>query len=125
VKKLVARMSDLAILLLGGVLLCIGAFALAVLPVWWLFIPTIVVFGMGYFTMHSTLQTRATELSPEARGTAVSLFAFFFFVGQAFGAAALGKLFQAVGFKTGFVAVGLAFLSLALFAWKTFPKKGR
>ena len=49
---------------------------------------------MGYYTMHGTLQTRATELAPQARGTAISLFAFFFFMGQATGPQLLGSILK-------------------------------
>jgi predicted MFS family arabinose efflux permease len=36
---------------------------------------------------HNTLQTNATQMAPEARGLAVSLFAFFLFIGQSIGVA--------------------------------------
>ena len=38
---------------------------------WHWFIPPVIFVGMGYYTMHGTLQTRATELAPEARGAAI------------------------------------------------------
>ena len=47
--------------------------------------------GLGFYQLHNTLQTLATQLAPEARGTALSLFAFCFFLGQAAGAG-LGAL---------------------------------
>jgi predicted MFS family arabinose efflux permease len=47
---------------------------------------------LGYYMIHSTLQTKATELAPGARGTAVSLFAFSLFLGQGIGAALLGVI---------------------------------
>ena len=50
--------------------------------------------GLGYVALHTTLQTRATELAPEARGMAVALFAFCLFLGGAIGAAAFGPLVE-------------------------------
>jgi len=47
--------------------------------------------GLGFYQLHNTLQTLATQLALEARGTALSLFAFCFFLGQAAGAG-LGAL---------------------------------
>jgi predicted MFS family arabinose efflux permease len=44
-----------------------------------------VVFGLGYYMVHNSLQATATELLPDARGAAVSLHAFSFFLGQAVG----------------------------------------
>ncbi len=43
--------------------------------------------GLGFYQLHNTLQTLATQIAPAARGTALSLFAFCFFLGQAAGAA--------------------------------------
>lgn len=48
--------------------------------------------GLGYVALHTTLQTRATELVPEARGMAVALFAFCLFLGGSIGAALFGPL---------------------------------
>jgi predicted MFS family arabinose efflux permease len=51
-----------------------------------------VVIGLGYCFLHSTLQTWATELAPEARGTATSLFVTAVFIGAAIGTAAVSGL---------------------------------
>ncbi|MDZ8226176.1 hypothetical protein [Nostoc sp. ChiVER01] len=55
-----------------------------------LFIPLSILMELGFYMMHSTLQTQATELSPEARGTAVSLFAFSLFLSQGIGTHSVG-----------------------------------
>ena len=65
-KKLVIGLGELGVLLLGGVLLGVGFVSIAVMPYWQFFVPAVVVLGMGYYTMHGTLQTRATE--PRAAG---------------------------------------------------------
>jgi len=109
------------VLILGGTLLGIGFVAIGVMPSWHWFIPAVVVVGMGYYTMHGTLQTRATELSPQARGAAISLFAFFFFLGQATGPQLLGAVVKTRGYGAAFIAAGVglfvtAFVSRMLFA---------
>ena len=38
--------------------------------------PAIALIGLGFYMLHNTLQTNATQMAPEARGLAVSLFAF-------------------------------------------------
>ncbi|MBI1736063.1 MAG: MFS transporter [Candidatus Rokubacteria bacterium] len=48
--------------------------------------------GLGYVWLHSTLQTRATELVPEARGKAIALFALALFMGGAAGTAIFGRV---------------------------------
>ena len=50
------------------------------------------VIGLGYCFMHSTLQTWATEVAPEARGTATALFVTAVFIGAALGTAAVSGL---------------------------------
>ena len=122
VKKLVPRIGELGTLLLGGSLLLVGYSLIGWLPVWWLFIPAIIVFGMGYYTMHGPLQTRATELAPTMRGTAVALFAFAFFLGQAVGPAVMGRVLQAQGYSVGFPLAGLGLFLLALIARALFGR---
>ena len=58
-----------------------------------------VIAGLGFYMIHNSLQTQATELAPDARGAAVALHAFFFFLGQACGP---------VFYRTGFATFGLA-----------------
>jgi YNFM family putative membrane transporter len=72
--------------------------------------------GFGYIALHTTLQTRATELAPEARGTAIALFAFFLFMGGALGSALFGPLVDH-GWHRLFLAIcGVSLLVLGAFA---------
>jgi predicted MFS family arabinose efflux permease len=114
VRKFVKQIGELGILLLGGSLLAVGYVGVAFLPRWEWFIPCVVLLGMGYFTMHGTLQTRATEMAPEMRGTAVSFFAFTFFVGQSAGTAVIGQIVKAGGYPVAFVSVGVGLGVLAI-----------
>jgi predicted MFS family arabinose efflux permease len=115
VKKLVNRIGELGVLVLGGALLGIGFVSAGVMPTWHWFMPAIVVLGMGYYTMHGPLQTRATELAPQARGAAISLFAFFFFLGQATGPQLLGAIVRSRGYGLAFVVAGVGlFLTSAV-----------
>jgi predicted MFS family arabinose efflux permease len=41
--------------------------------------------GLGFYMIHNAIQTRATELAPQARASAMSLHAFAFFGGQSLG----------------------------------------
>jgi predicted MFS family arabinose efflux permease len=122
VKKLVTRAGELGVLLLGGTLLGFGFVAIGVMPSWGWFIPMIVILGMGYYTMHGTLQTRATELAPHARGTAISLFAFFFFLGQATGPQLLGAIVKARGYGAAFVVAGVGLFTIAVVARVLFSR---
>ena len=64
----------------------------------------LVMLGLGYIALHTTLQTRATEIVPEARGTAVALFAFWLFLGGALGAAGFAPLDDA-GWHRAFLGI--------------------
>ena len=76
----------------------------------------IAMLGLGYVALHTTLQTRATELAPEARGTAVALFAFCLFMGGSVGSAAFGPL-VAHGWHRLFLAIcGGSLLALGALA---------
>lgn len=90
----------------GGYLLMIPRGPIALYGV------AIAMLGLGYVALHTTLQTRATELAPEARGTAVALFAFCLFMGGSVGSAAFGPL-VAHGWHRFFLGIcGVSLLGL-------------
>lgn len=73
------------------------------------------VIGFGLYMVHNTLQTNATQMAPEARGSAVSLFTFVFFISQAAGVTALGLAVDRVGYGWVFAAAGAGLFGLLLF----------
>jgi predicted MFS family arabinose efflux permease len=89
------RWSENAMAGLGGALMSLAF--LGAIPRWpWpVFALAMLVLGLGFVALHTTLQPRGTELNPAARGKAFSLFAFFLFAGGASGAALLGRLMDA------------------------------
>lgn len=114
VRSLVRRLGQRGMVGSGGLVL-LGCFSgLAIAPVWLLAAPFIFLMGLGYYLIHNTLQTQATEMAPEARGLAVSSFAFCLFLGQAAGVSAFGLLAQWSGYRW---VIALAGLGLALLAW--------
>ena len=125
VKKLVGRIGELGVLLLGGTLLGVAFVFIGVMPSWPWFVPSVILLGMGYYTMHGTLQTRATELAPEARGTAISLFAFFFFMGQATGPQLLGSIIRSHGYGPAFITAGLGLFVVAVLSRTMFARAKR
>ncbi|MBD2166602.1 MFS transporter [Calothrix membranacea FACHB-236] len=118
VKYLVRRLGERGLMGFGGVLMCISFLAIALLQNWVLFVPFNILMGLGFYMMHSTLQTQATELAPEARGTAVSLFAFNLFIGQGIGAAAFGRIVDSYGYIPCFIITGIAIALLSLWLVK-------
>jgi YNFM family putative membrane transporter len=78
-----------------------GAAALAIASV------ACLVAGIGFNMLHNTLQTLATQLAPQARATAVGLFAVAIFTGQSVGVAAAASVSPALGYGTVIVASGV------------------
>lgn len=71
--------------------------------------------GLGYYLLHAVLQTNATQMAPEVRGTAVSLFASFLFMGQALGVAAGALIVDAAGIDWVLIMAGAALPLLGMF----------
>ena len=69
----------------GGACAGLGLASYAAVDTWPSECAAFVVTGLGFYMIHNSLQTQATELAPDARGAAVALHAFFFFFGQACG----------------------------------------
>jgi predicted MFS family arabinose efflux permease len=115
-RRLIGRLSEARLVLLGGSLMAAG-FALAGVSAGWPPVLAVeLLLGFGYITLHRVLQTRATELLPHARATAVSTFAFMLFLGQSVGAVLIGALIAHAGYQQAFLfdAVGVALLSVGL-----------
>jgi len=96
----------------GGLALGAGFLLLPAVPVAWASVPCMLMVGVGFYMLHSTLQVHATQMAPEARGAAMSLFALCLFSGQSTGVWLGGRVVDAFGASPVFVVsgVGLAFL---------------
>jgi predicted MFS family arabinose efflux permease len=55
------------------------------------------VLGFGFFMLHAVIQIYASELAPGARGTAMALHSFFYFLGVAAGPAVYNLGFATIG----------------------------
>jgi predicted MFS family arabinose efflux permease len=112
VKWLLARLDEKGFVRLGGTLIFICMAVLPLLPWWQAAIPVFIVAGFGFYMFHNTLQTRATEMAPQARGTAIAVFAFCLFMGQAGGVAACGVAIRLLhyGWTFAISGAGLALL---------------
>ena len=85
---------------------------LAAAPSASLFVGAGLVLGLGFYMVHNTIQTRVTEVAPEARGSAVALHAFHFYVGQSLGPVAVGAASGLFGAGAAFALAGLGMLAL-------------
>ncbi|HEX7953045.1 MAG TPA: MFS transporter [Burkholderiales bacterium] len=112
VKWLLARLGEKGFVRLGGVLLFLCMALLPLLQWWQAAIPVFIVAGFGFYMFHNTLQTRATEMAPQARGTAIAVFAFCLFMGQAGGVASCGAAIHLLHYGWTFALSGTGLASL-------------
>lgn len=96
-RVLVARMGEAGLVRAGSWLMALALAAIAFAPAWGWALPACVVMGLGFYMMHNTLQTHATQMAPERRGTAVAAFACCFFLGQSLGVGAAGLVVDRLG----------------------------
>jgi predicted MFS family arabinose efflux permease len=101
---LVRRLGEVGLARSGGVAMFVSLFATGVAPAWWWALPGCLLAGLGFYMLHNTLQTNATQMAPERRGAAVASFASAFFLGQSVGVAVAGTLVERVG--TGAIIAG-------------------
>jgi MFS family permease len=91
------RLGERGLALAGGVVLCLAFLVYLLGPAWGWAVLASALAGFGYYLLHATLQTNATQMVPDARGTAVAWFASCLFMGQAAGVALAGVMVDAVG----------------------------
>jgi YNFM family putative membrane transporter len=117
VHSLVRRLGQIGIANAGGVLMGLSFLTLAIEPVWHFAPLAVLGIGLGFFMLHNTLQTEATQMTPEARGTSVALFASMYFIGQTVGVALAAPVMDRYGARPLFVVS--AVLLPALVFWFT------
>jgi predicted MFS family arabinose efflux permease len=113
-RRLVPRLGETGLARGGGALMLSGLLLAALSPVWWSAPLACVAAGLGFYMFHNTLQANATQMAPQARGLAVSLFAAGFFLGQTFGVAAASLAVERFGTARVLAAGGLGVLLIAL-----------
>lgn len=107
VRRVLRRIGPWNMLRFGALLSGLAMIATA-LPVQWPVIAAMfLAAGFGFYMLHSTVQNRATELSPAARGAGMSLAAFCFYSGQGLGPAIGGAVAARFDYPALYVGVGL------------------
>ena len=114
VRALVSRFGQTGLAAGGGALLALAYLTLAFEPHYWIAPATILTIGLGFYMLHNTLQTNATQMTPEARGTAVAIFSSALYLGQTVGVAAGGVVFDRLTAVPLFLAAAAVLLALAL-----------
>jgi predicted MFS family arabinose efflux permease len=90
VSRFLPRLGVRGMMMAGAALVGLQLVATAFGPGWKLQFLVLLMMGWGFYMIHGCLQVFASELSVEARATALSLHSFFFFMGQTVGPIAYG-----------------------------------
>jgi predicted MFS family arabinose efflux permease len=83
------------------------------------------VIGLGFYMVHNTLQTEATQLDPQARGLSVAMFAMMLFTGQSIGVALAGLVIDRWGAAPVFLIAAAGFPAVIFLFRRRFAAKAR
>ncbi|CAM5179447.1 Putative MFS family arabinose efflux permease OS=Castellaniella defragrans OX=75697 GN=HNR28_001250 PE=4 SV=1 [Castellaniella defragrans] len=112
--RLLRRIGEPGLAALGGLLSCTGYLSFAYVPsLLWTPVACALA-GFGFYSLHNTLQTNATQMAPAARGSAMSLFACVLFLGQSLGIMAAAWIADHLTDALIFAGAGSGLLVLSL-----------
>jgi predicted MFS family arabinose efflux permease len=114
VSRLLPRIGVKGLMLSGATLVALQLVAVAMGPQWKLQALSLLFMGWGFYMIHGCLQVFASELSVEARATALSLHSFFFFMGQTLGPIAYGFGIQHAGKVPTLLVAATAMVALGI-----------
>jgi predicted MFS family arabinose efflux permease len=123
VQRLVHHLGQRGLVIGGGIVVMFGYVTLAAAPLWQSAPLAAAALGFGYYMLHNTLQTNATQMLPEARGTAMAGFSSALFLGQSAGIAIAAPIFDRAGAVPVFILAAALWPLLAL--WVTRRLKRR
>ena len=97
VGQLVARFRERALMAAGGGVAAVGLAMVALNLPWYDLMAVFLLLGLGFYSLHGSIQLHVTELSQTARGAAMSMHSSTFFFGQAIGPIYYGYAFSHFG----------------------------
>lgn len=101
---------------IGGLLMGLTIAFIALKAPWQADVFDFVVLGLAFYMLHGVIQIYASELAPAARGSAMALHSFFYFLGQAAGPAIYTAGFGVVGITPMLIGAGVILLINGLIA---------
>jgi len=113
-KRWIAWLGEAGLALTGGLCIGCGLILLLISPVVEGALLACLVIGLGFYMLHNVLQTQATQMAPDHRSTAVTLFASVLFLGQSSGVVLLSLCLDAEVLQQALVAVAVAIALIGL-----------
>ena len=123
VSRFLPRLGVKGMMIAGATLVGIQLVAVAFGPGWRIQALNLMVMGWGFYMIHGCLQVFASELSVEARATALSLHSFFFFMGQTVGPIAYGFGLQHAGKVPTLMTSAVIMIALGLVCAKLLQQR--
>ncbi len=114
-KWAIRRFGEVGLARYGGLYFGLAFLVIAFCPWWQLALPSCFVAGFGFAMFHNTMQAKVTQMVPTARGTGVTLFAGFLFLGQSLGVLMLAELISRFNSSYVLSAVGSGVVLLGAF----------
>jgi DHA1 family inner membrane transport protein len=98
VSRLLALLGETRMMRIGGAVIGFCLLLIATRAAWPVEFVNFALLGFGFYMLHAVIQIYASELAPAARGSAMALHSFFFFLGQA-----VGPIVYGVGLRSGHI----------------------
>jgi predicted MFS family arabinose efflux permease len=124
VSRLLRVLGETGMMRIGGTVMGLCLVVIAMRVSWPVEFANFFVLGFGFYMLHAVIQIYASELAPAARGSAIALHSFFFFLGQAAGPIIYGVGLQTIGIAP-ILLVGAVVLTIVGFvcaAWLRRPQ---
>ena len=112
---IVRRLGQRRMCLYGAILISVAYLILASGVAWQLAPVAVTLVGLGFYMLHNTLQTVATQMTPQARGTAIAIFSSALYLSQSLGVAVSAYVIDRAGAVP--LLVGAALLLPLLGLW--------
>jgi predicted MFS family arabinose efflux permease len=114
VRPVLGRIGQSRMVMLGGAMAGLALLGFGLAPAAAVFIAAGLLLGTGFYMVHNSIQTRVTEVAPEARGSAVAMHAFHFYVGQSLGPVLVGLAIGGLGAPAALAVAAAGILALGI-----------
>ena len=116
VARMLPKFGSKALMIGGAAVVALQFVIVAFGPRWEAQAISFLLMGWGFYSLHGSLQVFSSDLAPEARASAMSLHAFFFFLGQAVGPIVYGYELDHFGKVATLLLSAVAILALGIIA---------
>lgn len=124
-KYWIQRLGERGLARTGGALLASSIVLIAWVPSLYLSVAACATAGLGFYMLHSTIQTQASQMAPKARATGMTMFVCCLFVGQGFGVMLVGKSLDWGSLPLSFTVIAIMLCGVAYTVSRGVQRKSR